>query len=83
MAAMDSLYRPELVEERWQRTWEEEGLFAAEARGDGTTYVIAVPPPNVHETLAGAQSMYRTAAYRVRYPLLRRQEGVDCQGCRS
>jgi valyl-tRNA synthetase len=47
MAAMDSPYRPELVEERWQRTWEEEGLFEARPGGDRPAYVIAVPPPNV------------------------------------
>ena len=29
---MDRLYRPEVVEERWQRTWEEEGLYEAAAR---------------------------------------------------
>jgi valyl-tRNA synthetase len=44
---MDSLYRPELVEERWQRTWEEEGLFEARIGDDRESYVIAVPPPNV------------------------------------
>ena len=46
MAAVDSLYRPELVEERWQRTWEDEGLFEAHA-DDREAYAIAVPPPNV------------------------------------
>ena len=45
---MDPLYKPEGVEERWQRTWEDEGLYAAGAgsRRD-ETYVICVPPPNV------------------------------------
>ncbi len=45
---MEPLYRPDGVEERWQRTWEEEGLYraGAGARRD-ETYVIAVPPPNV------------------------------------
>src|SRR5918911_236831 len=45
---MDPLYRPHGVEERWQRTWEEEGLYraGAGARRD-ETFVIAVPPPNV------------------------------------
>ena len=45
---MEPLYRPEGVEERWQRTWEEEGLYraGAGARGD-ETFVICVPPPNV------------------------------------
>ena len=44
---MDSLYRPEGVEERWQRTWEEEGLYAAEPDPSRESYVIAHPPPNV------------------------------------
>ena len=45
---MESLYKPEGVEERWQRTWEEEGLYraGAGARSD-ETFVICVPPPNV------------------------------------
>ena len=45
---MDPLYKTEGVEERWQRTWEEEGLYAAGAGKPGDqTYVICVPPPNV------------------------------------
>jgi valyl-tRNA synthetase len=44
---MDPLYRPEGVEERWQRTWEEEGLYAAEADDPRPAYVDAHPPPNV------------------------------------
>src|SRR3954454_7657050 len=45
---MEPLYRPEGVEERWQQTWEEEGLYraGAGARHD-ETFVICVPPPNV------------------------------------
>src|SRR5687767_11013904 len=45
---MEPLYRPEGVEELWQRTWEEERLYraGAGARRD-ETFVIAVPPPNV------------------------------------
>jgi len=46
---METLYRPEGVEERWQKAWEDEGLYAAGAgaRRDETTFVICVPPPNV------------------------------------
>jgi valyl-tRNA synthetase len=45
---MDPLYRPEGVEERWEQTWEEEGLYAAGAGARrNETFVIAVPPPNV------------------------------------
>src|SRR5438270_680130 len=38
---MDPLYRPEGVEERWQRTWEEEGLYGAEADDPRPTFVVA------------------------------------------
>src|SRR5438552_8885513 len=44
---MDPLYRPQGVEERWQRIWEEEGLYRADPERPGDAYVIAVPPPNV------------------------------------
>src|SRR5438270_5951501 len=45
---IDTRYDPHGVEGRWQRTWEEEGLYRA---GPGArrpeTFVICVPPPNV------------------------------------
>jgi valyl-tRNA synthetase len=45
---MEPLYRPEGVEERWQQTWEDEGLYRAGAGARREeTFVIAVPPPNV------------------------------------
>jgi valyl-tRNA synthetase len=48
---MEPLYKPQGVEERWQRAWEEEGLYNAEA-GDGRTpFVICLPPPNVTDRL--------------------------------
>src|SRR5216684_9418017 len=45
---MDPLYKPGGVEERWQRTWEDEGLYraGAGARVDDA-FVICLPPPNV------------------------------------
>ncbi|HEX7255510.1 MAG TPA: valine--tRNA ligase [Gaiellaceae bacterium] len=43
---METRYNPEGVEERWQRAWEEEGLYAAEP-GSRETFVVAHPPPNV------------------------------------
>lgn len=45
---MDPTYRPDEIEPRWQRTWEDEGLYraGAGARRD-ETFVICVPPPNV------------------------------------
>ena len=44
---MEPLYKPEGVEERWQETWEAEGLYEAHAGRGGPTFVIAHPPPNV------------------------------------
>ena len=45
---MDTRYDPHGVEQRWQQTWEAEGLYraGAGARRD-ETFVICVPPPNV------------------------------------
>jgi valyl-tRNA synthetase len=44
---MEPLYKPQGVEERWQRTWEEEGLYNAEAEDPRPRFAIAHPPPNV------------------------------------
>jgi valyl-tRNA synthetase len=44
---LEPLYRPHGVEERWQRTWETEGLYHASEDDSRPPYVIAVPPPNV------------------------------------
>src|SRR2546426_11766460 len=44
---MYPLYRPEGVEERGQRTWEEEGLYGAEPAPSREAFVVAPPPPNV------------------------------------
>ena len=44
---MEPRYDPRGVEERWQRTWEEEGLYASEPDREGEPFAIALPPPNV------------------------------------
>src|SRR5215510_5804604 len=44
---MEPLYSPDGVEERWQRTWEAEGLYNAEADDPRESFAIAHPPPNV------------------------------------
>jgi valyl-tRNA synthetase len=44
---MQPRYDPGGVEERWQRTWEEEGLYNADPDPSRTPYVDAHPPPNV------------------------------------
>jgi valyl-tRNA synthetase len=44
---MDTRYNPDGVEERWQRTWEQEGHYRADPGAGGETFTIALPPPNV------------------------------------
>ena len=45
---MEPLYKPDGVEARWQRTWEDDGLYRAGAgKRREETFVICVPPPNV------------------------------------
>jgi valyl-tRNA synthetase len=45
---MEPRYDPRGVEQRWQRIWEEEGLYKAGAGARREeTFVICVPPPNV------------------------------------
>ena len=48
---MDPLYKPQGVEQRWQQTWEEEGLYAADPDAPGDTFVVMHPPPNISGSL--------------------------------
>jgi valyl-tRNA synthetase len=45
--AMQPRYDPHGVEERWQETWEAEGLYNADPDPARTPFVDAHPPPNV------------------------------------
>jgi valyl-tRNA synthetase len=45
--SMQPRYEPQGVEERWQQTWEAEGLYNADPDPSRTPYVDAHPPPNV------------------------------------
>jgi valyl-tRNA synthetase len=44
---MEPRYEPFGVEERWQKTWEAEGLYNADVDPSREPYVDAHPPPNV------------------------------------
>ena len=46
---MDKTYSPEKIESRIYAWWESEGFFAPS--GEGETYCIMIPPPNVTGTL--------------------------------
>src|SRR5881398_3161114 len=47
MSEMAPRYEPHGVEERWQRIWEEEGLYNADPDPSRRSFAIAHPPPNV------------------------------------
>ncbi|MDB4285285.1 valine--tRNA ligase [bacterium] len=47
MLQFEKSYRPGETEEKWYRAWEESGAFTARERGDGETFSIVIPPPNV------------------------------------
>src|SRR5262245_41810820 len=49
---MEPLYEPKVVEARWQRIWEEEGLYEADPAVPGETYVVMHPPPNISGSLS-------------------------------
>src|SRR5215216_5090981 len=69
---MEPLYKPQGVEERWQRKWEEEGLYAAEPDSGRETFVIAHPPPNVTGALhTGHALQISLAAALVRWHRMR------------
>ena len=46
---MEPLYKPEGVEERWQRTWEEEGLYGAEPGSGRETFVVEMKDGALHD----------------------------------
>src|SRR3982751_6361198 len=48
---MEPLYDAKAVEARWQRAWEEEGLYNAEPDAEGESVVIMHPPPNISGSL--------------------------------
>ena len=73
---METRYNPQGVEERWQQTWEAEGLYAADPDDDRPTYVDAHPPPNVTGDLHIGHAMGLTLADSlVRW---KRMQGYNC-----
>ncbi len=44
---MDTRFDPPAIESRWYKSWEDAGVFTAEADDRRTPYTIVIPPPNV------------------------------------
>ena len=46
---MDKTYQPDRIEQSWYETWEKAGHFKPSGQGD--SYCIMIPPPNVTGSL--------------------------------
>ncbi|MFT5117290.1 MAG: valyl-tRNA synthetase [Kiritimatiellia bacterium] len=46
---MDKTYQPQAIEQSWYKTWEDSGYF--KPSGEGESYCIMIPPPNVTGSL--------------------------------
>ncbi|ODS23933.1 valine--tRNA ligase [Candidatus Endobugula sertula] len=46
---MDKTYHPQAIEQSWYKTWEDAGYF--KPSGNGNSYCIMIPPPNVTGSL--------------------------------
>src|SRR6476659_10884285 len=72
---MESLYKPEGVEERWEQTWEEEGHYNADPDPARESFVIAHPPPNVTGDLHMGHAMQLSLADTI--VRMRRMQGYN------
>ena len=72
---METLYKPEGVEERWEQTWEEEGHYNADPDPARESFVIAHPPPNVTGDLHMGHAMQLSLADTI--VRMRRMQGYN------
>jgi len=64
---MDSNYRPQLVEEKIYREWEEKGYFSANINKKKKPFSIVLPPPNANADLHLGHAMYVVEDIMIRY----------------
>ena len=57
---LDKGYDPLKVEQRWYKYWEENKLFAADAKSSQKSYSIVIPPPNVTGVLHMGHALNNT-----------------------
>jgi len=56
----DKVYNPHQVEEKWYRCWEEQRFFRADEWGNGPSYSIVIPPPNITGSLHMGHALNNT-----------------------
>jgi valyl-tRNA synthetase len=76
---MEKTFRPASVEPRWRQRWEELGVGHADVRSPRSTYVIALPPPNI----TGALHMGHACGFSIQDTLCRqkRMSGFEVEWC--
>ncbi len=55
---MESQYTPQNIEKKWYRHWEESGVF--KPKGNGKSFTIVIPPPNVTGVLHMGHALNNT-----------------------
>ncbi len=51
LADIDKVYNPKVIEDKWQKNWEDNRYSHAEPVNGKETYSIVIPPPNVTDKL--------------------------------
>lgn len=64
---MDKVYKPQEVEKKWYRFWEEGGYFTPRLDSKKKPFVITLPPPNVTGGLHVGHALYTVEDILARY----------------
>ncbi|MCY4497079.1 MAG: valine--tRNA ligase [Rhodospirillaceae bacterium] len=74
---LEKSYRPQEIEEKQYRLWEESGAFAAGKRHNATPYTIVIPPPNVTGSLHMGHALNNTLQdVLIRYERMRGRDAL-------
>ncbi|HJQ71099.1 MAG TPA: valine--tRNA ligase [Blastocatellia bacterium] len=58
MTELSKAYEPHSIEQKWYETWVESGYF--QPTGDGESYTIVIPPPNITGSLHMGHALQHT-----------------------
>ena len=74
---LEKSYRPQEIEEKQYRLWEESGAFAVGKRHNATPYTIVIPPPNVTGSLHMGHALNNTLQdVLIRYERMRGRDAL-------
>lgn len=64
---MDKRFKPQEIEEKWYRFWEDHGLFKPQINPSKEPFVITLPPPNVTGGLHAGHALFTVEDIIARY----------------